>query len=149
MNEKRYELWKCNDRKNGVKDIAENAYYLDDEVVDLVNTQDRKIHDLLNRLLESEFEKLGLIRKMKKYLDTIMMDKLIIMSMEFEGMEYEVETDKSICFYSVPQYEDDLKYSAVYDFHAQLKGIDSLIIDISEAEESDDGRDMMYVQIEV
>lgn len=35
--EKRFSLWKCNDYKNGVKDNFENAYYLDDEVVDLIN----------------------------------------------------------------------------------------------------------------
>lgn len=39
----RYSLWECTDYKNGVKDNSENAYYLDDEVVDLLNKQDKSI----------------------------------------------------------------------------------------------------------
>ena len=134
------ELGHCFEVRN--EDVA-------NELCDFVNEQEQKIHDLLKRLLDSELEKILMLRRMRKSLDTIMMDKLIIMSMEFEGIEYEVETDKSICFYSLPKYDKNMKYSAIYDFHAQLKGIDSLIMDISEAEESDDERDLLYVQIEV
>lgn len=79
---------------------------------------------------------------------TVMKD-LIRLSEEFEGVEHEVETDNTLCFYSIPQYEGSLKHSAIYGLHSELKGMDGLVIDISEAEESDDKRDLLYVQIEV
>ena len=77
------------------------------------------------------------------------MEDLLRLSEEFEGVEHEIETDNTVCFYSSPQYEGNLKYSAIYDLHSELKDMDGLVIDISEAEESDDKRDMLYVQIEV
>lgn len=41
-----YSLWRCNEKKNGVKDNTRNAYYLDEEVVDLLNEQDKQIQNL-------------------------------------------------------------------------------------------------------
>ena len=116
---------------------------------DLLNEKDQEIIRLLEKLLESKYKELDLLRRLKKYLNVIMIDKLILVAMEIEGIEYEIETDKSICFYSVPSYDKSMKYSAIYDLHSKLKNIDALIIDISEAEDSDDNRDMLYVQIEV
>lgn len=66
---KRYSLWKCTDYKNGVKDNFENAYFLDDEVVELLNTQHEEnqqlrkiitnqsviIRELYSKLLEYQF----------------------------------------------------------------------------------------------
>lgn len=41
---KRFDLWKCNDHKNGVVDHLDNAYYLDEEIVDKMNhLEDAKI----------------------------------------------------------------------------------------------------------
>lgn len=77
------------------------------------------------------------------------MDNLISLAREFDGVECEMESENAVCFYSVPQYEGNLKYSAAHDLHRRLKGMGGLIIDVSEAEESDDGRDLLYVQIEV
>ena len=124
------------------EDVAER-------LCDFLNGKEQRIEELLERLLEGEYEKMDMLRRLRKCLDTIMMDKLIIMSMDFEGIEYEIESSHTVCFYSVPKYEKNLKYSAIYDLHSQLKGIDALVIDVSEAEDSDDGRDMLYVQIEV
>ena len=44
-----------------------------------------------------------------------------------------------------------LKYSAIYDLHAILKGMDGIIVDILEVEDNpgDEKRDLLYVQIEV
>ena len=53
MVEKRYSLWKCNDYKNGVKDNPNNAYYLDEEVVDLLNEQEEEIKRLKDELFEA------------------------------------------------------------------------------------------------
>lgn len=61
---KKYSLWKCNDYKNGVKDNERNAYYLDEEVVDLLNQLNdiidpiRKICEKYNIRLEDVAETL-------------------------------------------------------------------------------------------
>ena len=81
------------------------------------------------------------------------MDEIIGMSKEIGGMDYEIESSNAIFFLSVPHYRKEgglsLKYSAIYMLHSRLAGIGGLTLDISEAEDSDDGRDMLYVQIEV
>ena len=47
------------------------------------------------------------------------MNDLIGLSKEFEGVEYEIESKNSIYFYSFPKYMKEgiviLKYSAIYD----------------------------------
>lgn len=58
--EKRYSLWKCNDYKNGVKDNSENAYYLDEEVVDLLNS-------LIDETKKLEKENLDLSEELDYY----------------------------------------------------------------------------------
>ena len=83
------------------------------------------------------------------------MNDLIGLSKEFEGVEYEIESKNSIYFYSFPKYMKEgiviLKYSAIYDLHAILKGMDGIIVDILEVEDNpvDEKRDLLYVQIEV
>ena len=83
------------------------------------------------------------------------MNDLIGLSKEFEGVEYEIESKDSIYFYSFPKYMKEgiviLKYSAIYDLHAILKGMDGIIVDILEVEDNpvDEKRDLLYVQIEV
>ena len=83
------------------------------------------------------------------------MNDLIGLSKEFEGVEYEIESKNSICFYSFPKYMKEgiviLKYSAIYDLHTILKGMDGIIVDILEVEDNpvDEKRDLLYVQIEV
>ena len=86
------------------------------------------------------------------------MNDLIGLSKEFEGVEYEIESKKSknsIYFYSFPKYMKEgiviLKYSAIYDLHTILKGMDGIIVDILEVEDNpgDEKRDLLYVQIEV
>ena len=83
------------------------------------------------------------------------MNDLIGLSKEFEGVEYEIETKNSIYFYSFPKYMKEgiviLKCSAIYDLHAILKGMDGIIVDILEVEDNpgDEKRDLLYVQIEV
>ena len=83
------------------------------------------------------------------------MNDLIGLSKEFEGVEYEIESKNSIYFYSFPKYTKEgiviLKYSAIYDLHAILKGMDGIIVDILEVEDNpgDEKRDLLYVQIEV
>ena len=83
------------------------------------------------------------------------MNDLIGLSKEFEGVEYEIESKNSIYFYSFPKYMKEgiviLKYSAIYDLHAILKGMDGIIVDILEVEDNpgDEKRDLIYVQIEV
>ena len=44
-----------------------------------------------------------------------------------------------------------LKYSAIYDLHTILKGMDGIIVDILEVEDNpgDEKKDLLYVQIEV
>ena len=83
------------------------------------------------------------------------MNDLIGLSKEFEGVEYEIESKNSIYFYSFPKDMKEgiviLKYSAIYDLHAILKGMDGIIVDILEVEDNpgDEKRDLLYVQIEV
>ena len=83
------------------------------------------------------------------------MNDLIGLSKEFEGVEYEIESKNSIYFYSFPKYMKEgiviLKYSAIYDLHAILKGMDGIIVDILEVEDNpvDEKKDLLYVQIEV
>ena len=83
------------------------------------------------------------------------MNDLIGLSKEFEGVEYEIESEDSIYFYSFPKYMKEgiviLKYSAIYDLHTILKGMDGIIVDILEVEDnpSDEKKDLLYVQIEV
>lgn len=83
------------------------------------------------------------------------MNDLIGLSKEFEGVEYEIESKNSIYFYSFPKYMKEgiviLKYSAIYDLHTILKGMDGIIVDILEVEDNPDNekRDLLYVQIEV
>lgn len=83
------------------------------------------------------------------------MNDLIGLSKEFEGVEYEIESKNSIYFYSFPKYMKEgiviLKYSAIYDLHTILKGMDGIIVDILEVEDNpeDEKRDLLYVQIEV
>lgn len=83
------------------------------------------------------------------------MNDLIGLSKEFEGVEHEIESENSIYFYSFPKYMKEgiviLKYSAIYDLHTILKGMDGIIVDILEVEDNpgDEKRDLLYVQIEV
>ena len=83
------------------------------------------------------------------------MNDLIGLSKEFEGVEYEIESKNSICFYSFPKYMKEgiviLKYSAIYDLHTILKGMDGIIVDILEVEDNpgEEKKDLLYVQIEV
>lgn len=83
------------------------------------------------------------------------MNDLIGLSKEFEGVEYEIESKNSIYFYSFPKYMKEgiviLKYSAIYDLHTILKGMDGIIVDILEVEDNpgDEKKDLLYVQIEV
>ena len=83
------------------------------------------------------------------------MNDLIGLSKEFEGVEYEIESKNSIYFYSFPKYMKEgiviLKYAAIYDLHTILKGMDGIIVDILEVEDNpvDEKRDLLYVQIEV
>ena len=83
------------------------------------------------------------------------MNDLIGLSKEFEGVEYEIESKNSIYFYSFPKYMKEgiviLKYFAIYDLHTILKGMDGIIVDILEVEDNpvDEKRDLLYVQIEV
>lgn len=83
------------------------------------------------------------------------MNDLIGLSKEFEGVEYEIESKDSIYFYSFPKYMKEgiviLKYSAIYDLHTILKGMDGIIVDILEVEDNpdDEKKDLLYVQIEV
>ena len=83
------------------------------------------------------------------------MDDLINLSKEFEGVEHEIESENSIYFYSLPKYVKEgiviLKCSAIYDLHTQLKEMDGIIVDILEVEDNpdDEKRDLLYVQIEV
>lgn len=78
-------------------------------------------------------------------------EDLIRLSEEFEGVEHEIETDSTVCFYSIPQYNGNLKWSAIYGLHSKLKEIDGLVVDILEVEDNLDNekRDLLYVQIEV
>ena len=83
------------------------------------------------------------------------MNDLIGLSKEFEGVEYEIKNKNSIYFYSFPKYMKEgiviLKYSAIYDLHTILKGMDGIIVDILEVEDNpgDEKKDLLYVQIEV
>ena len=83
------------------------------------------------------------------------MNDLIGLSKEFEGVEHEIESKNSIYFHSFPKYMKEgiviLKYSAIYDLHTILKGMDGIIVDILEVEDNpvDEKRDLLYVQIEV
>ena len=83
------------------------------------------------------------------------MDDLINLSKEFEGVEHEIESENSIYFYSFPKYVKEgiviLKCSAIYDLHTQWKEMDGIIVDILEVEDNpdDEKRDLLYVQIEV
>ena len=83
------------------------------------------------------------------------MNDMIGLSKEFEGVEYEIESKNSIYFYSFPKYMKEgiviLKYSAIYDLHTILKGMDGIIVDILEVKDNpgDEKRDLLYVQIEV
>lgn len=83
------------------------------------------------------------------------MNDFIGLSKEFEGVEYEIESKNSIYFYSFPKYMKEgiviLKYSAIYDLHTILKGMDGIIVDILEVEDNpgDEKKDLLYVQIEV
>lgn len=43
MSEKRFEIWKINSKKNGVKDNQENAYYSLEEFLDWLNEKDKHI----------------------------------------------------------------------------------------------------------
>lgn len=58
MNEKRFGLWRCNEYKNGVVDnsTTPKTYFLDDEVVDLLNNLDEEIdywkHKALTLLMQ-------------------------------------------------------------------------------------------------
>ena len=40
---KRFEIWKINSKKNGVKDNQENAYYSLEEFLDWLNEKDKHI----------------------------------------------------------------------------------------------------------
>lgn len=83
------------------------------------------------------------------------MEGLIKLSEEFDGIEYEIESENSIYFFSVPTYIKEgimiLKYSAIHELHSRLKCMDSIIVDILEVEDNpdDEKRDLLYVQIEV
>ena len=83
------------------------------------------------------------------------MDELIDLSREFDGIDYEIESENEISFLSTPKYIKEgiviLKYSAIYELHSRLKDIRGLVVDIIEAEENYDDikRDLLYVQIEV
>lgn len=41
MSEKRFEIWKINSKKNGVKDNQENTYYSLEEFLDWLNEKDK------------------------------------------------------------------------------------------------------------
>lgn len=63
MTDGKYTLWECNDHKNGVKNIEENSYYLDEKIVDLLNEKENLINELYdfrlvyNALLFNEWYK--------------------------------------------------------------------------------------------
>ena len=83
------------------------------------------------------------------------MDDLISLSKEFDGVEYEIESENAISFFSIPKYMKEgiviVKYSPIYDLHTQLKEMDGIIVDILEVEDNldDEKKDLLYVQIEV
>lgn len=83
------------------------------------------------------------------------MDDLISLSKEFDGVEYEIESENAISFFSTPKYMKEgiviVKYSPIYDLHSKLKEMDGIIVDILEVEDNldDEKKDLLYVQIEV
>lgn len=83
------------------------------------------------------------------------MDELIGLSEEFDGIDYEIESENAVYFFSVPKYIKEgiviLKYSAIYELHSMLKYMEGIIVDILEVEDNpdDEKRDLLYVQIEV
>ena len=83
------------------------------------------------------------------------MERLIDLSKEFDGRDYEIESENEISFLSTPKYIKEgiviVKYSPIYDLHSKLKEIDGIIVDILEVEDNldDENKDLLYVQIGV
>lgn len=90
MKEKRFELWKVNDNKNGVKDNLLNAYYVDDEIVNLLNAISQDKENLRIRNNEKDKELL----MVKKYLRRIIDEKKV--EDDF-GKDQERKADKIPC----------------------------------------------------
>ena len=105
---KRFDLWKCNDHKNGVVDRLDNAYYLDEEIVDKMNyLEDAKIqvikdnNRLKNKITQletqishlkwenNELRERGLEMKYEDDLKTINQDikEIYLILIELESLE--------------------------------------------------------------
>ena len=120
-----------------------------ERLCELLNGKELEMQENIKDLKACHVSKLSALKELKCCIEKRMMDMIILIANELGGVEYEIESDTAVCFYSVPRHDGNLKYSAIYDLLSQLKGMNGLVIDISEAEESDDKKDMLYVQIEV